>query len=317
MKQRDTQVSGLAFALASALTFGTAGAFGRGLLDAGWSPGAVVLGRVWIASVALLPLGLYAINGRLGLLRAEWKIIALYGAAPIAATQLFYFNAIAHMEVGLALLIEYTAPVGVIAWLWLRHGVRPTRRTAFGTLWCAAGLLLMLDVLNVGSVSWVGVGWAFLAMLGATSYFVLSARTDTQLPPMALGAFGLLAGAVTLSLASLAGLVRLDFARTPVTYELGTVAWWWPLLGRGVVSAAMAYTTGIAAGRRLGSRLASFLALLEVVFSVLFAWILVAEMPSALQLFGGALILLGIVIVKLGEPAPRAEPTLSERPAVV
>ena len=85
---------------------------------------------------------------------------------------------------------------------------------------------------------------------------------------------------------------------------------WLPLVGLGVVTAAVAYTTGIAAGRRLGSRLASFVALLEVVAALLFAWLLLDELPQAVQFVGGALILLGVVGVKLGErgtaPAPSA-----------
>ncbi len=78
-------------------------------------------------------------------------------------------------------------------------------------------------------------------------------------------------------------------------------AWWVPLLVLGVVTAAIAYTTGIAAGRRLGSRLASFVALLEVVAGVLFAWLLLDELPRPVQLVGGVLILAGVVVVKLGE----------------
>ena len=48
----------------------------------------------------------------------------------------------------------------------------------------------------------------------------------------------------------------------------------------GVVTAAIAYTTGIAASRRLGSRLASFVALLEVVAAVGFAWLLLDQLPG-------------------------------------
>jgi drug/metabolite transporter (DMT)-like permease len=59
---------------------------------------------------------------------------------------------------------------------------------------------------------------------------------------------------------------------------------------------------GIAASRRLGSRLASFVGLAEVVSAVLFAWLLLGEAPSAVQFAGGALILAGVVVVKLGEP---------------
>jgi drug/metabolite transporter (DMT)-like permease len=74
----------------------------------------------------------------------------------------------------------------------------------------------------------------------------------------------------------------------------------------GVVTAAVAYASGIAASRRLGSRLASFVALLEVVAGVLFAWLLLGELPHVPQLVGGLLVLAGVVVVKLGEPATGA-----------
>ena len=69
----------------------------------------------------------------------------------------------------------------------------------------------------------------------------------------------------------------------------------------GVVTAAVSYVAGIAAIRRLGSRLASFVALLEVVSGVLWAWLLLDQLPQAVQLLGGALILAGVVAVKRGE----------------
>ena len=77
----------------------------------------------------------------------------------------------------------------------------------------------------------------------------------------------------------------------------------------GLITAALAYTTGIRASRLLGSRLASFVALLEVVAAVVFAWILLGELPGAMQAAGGLLILAGVVGVKLGEPrTPAIEP---------
>ena len=91
------------------------------------------------------------------------------------------------------------------------------------------------------------------------------------------------------------------------TYAGEAVAWWLPFVGLGVVTAAIAYTTGIAASRRLGSRLASFVALLEVVAAVIFAWLLLDQLPGALQLVGGAFIVAGVVVVKLGERPPRAD----------
>ena len=58
------------------------------------------------------------------------------------------------------------------------------------------------------------------------------------------------------------------------------LSWWLPLLGLGVVTAGLAYCTGIAASRRLGSRLSSFVALLEVVAGVTFAWLLLDQLPT-------------------------------------
>ena len=91
------------------------------------------------------------------------------------------------------------------------------------------------------------------------------------------------------------------------TYAGEAIPWWLPFLGLGVITAALAYTTGIAASRRLGSRLASFVALLEVVAAVGFAWLLLDQLPGTLQLVGGAFVLAGVVVVKLGERPPRAD----------
>ncbi|MFE3026500.1 EamA family transporter, partial [Nocardia tengchongensis] len=65
---------------------------------------------------------------------------------------------------------------------------------------------------------------------------------------------------------------------------------------------AISYVTGIAATRLLGSRLASFAALAEVVAAILFSWALLGQAPAPIQLLGGALILTGVVVVRLGEP---------------
>ena len=69
----------------------------------------------------------------------------------------------------------------------------------------------------------------------------------------------------------------------------------------GVVTAALAYGSGIAAARRLGSRLASFVALSEVLAALVFAGLLLGEVPAPVQLAGGVLIVAGVVTVRRGE----------------
>jgi drug/metabolite transporter (DMT)-like permease len=65
-----------------------------------------------------------------------------------------------------------------------------------------------------------------------------------------------------------------------------------------LISAVLAYPTGIVAVRRLGSSLASFVSLTEVIFAVVFAFVLLGQGPGVMQLMGGALILAGIALVQ-------------------
>src|SRR5215210_7487601 len=189
---------GLALAILSAASFALSGSLARGLIDAGWSPGAVVLARIAIAAIVIAPLAARALRGRWGLLRSNARTVLLYGAVPVAGTQFAYFSAVAAMDVGPALLIEYTAPAAIVAWLWLRHGERPRALTLAGAGVAAVGLVLVLDVLSGADLALDGVLWALAAMLGAATYFVMSADTRSGVPPLALAGGGLAIGAAGL-----------------------------------------------------------------------------------------------------------------------
>jgi len=302
--------SGLGFALVSAVTFGLSGALARGLLDTGWSPGAVVLVRIGLAALVVAPFGVIALRGRWHILRRSAGIVVGYGVLAVAGAQFCYFSAVQHMQVGPALLIEYTAPAAVVIWLWLRQGQRPGAVTLLGAGLAAVGLVLVLDVVSGASVNVPGVLWALAAMVGASAYFLISADESTGIPPMTLAGGGLVVGATALGLLALTGLLPMEANTTAATYAGTEVAWWVPLLALGLVTAAVAYVTGIAAIRRLGSRVASFVALTEVVAGVVWAWVLLDELPRTIQMIGGLLILVGVIGVKLGEKTVvRPEPT--------
>lgn len=312
---RGTRTStGLAMALVSAVTFGLAGAVGRGLLDVGWSPGAVTLVRVGLGAAIVLPLGVRALRGRWSLLRRSAGTVVAYGVLGVAGAQFCYFSAVQYMQVGPALMIEYTAPASVVVWMWLRHGQRPSRLTFAGAALAAVGLVLVLDVVSGADISVAGVLWALGAMVGLAAYFVISGSADNGLPPMSLAAGGLVVGGVLLGGLGLLGLLPVTGTTADAVYDGRAVAWWVPLVVLGVLSAAVAYVTGIEASRRLGSRLASFVGLTEVLAAVLAAWLLLDELPGPAQLVGGVLVLAGVVVVKLGEQrvaavVDRPEPT--------
>ncbi|MBM9461300.1 EamA family transporter [Nocardioides sp. zg-536] len=292
---------GLGLALASALAFGMSGSLARPLLDAGWSPGAVVTLRISIGAALVLPLGLRALAGHWGLLRRALPTVVLYGLFAVAGAQFCYFSAVQTMDVAAALMVEYTAPALVVVWMWLAHGQRPGPLTVLGAAISALGLLVVLDLFSGAQFDLVGTLWALAAAIGATVYFVLSADDDTGLPPMTLAAAGLVVGGVLLGLLGLLGLLPLHAVAGDIDYAGLDLPVWLPVVLLGLVTAAIAYGTGIAASRRLGSRLASFVALGEIIFAVFWAWVLVGQVPVATQLAGGALILLGVVAVKLGE----------------
>jgi drug/metabolite transporter (DMT)-like permease len=293
---------GVVFGLSSSAAFGLSGPLAKGLIDAGWTAGSAVTARLLIAAAVMLVPAAFALGGRWDLVRRNLKLIAAYGTAAVAGCQLAYFNAVSYMQVGVALLIEFTAPVAVLGWLWFRHGQRPGRLTFVGAVIAAVGLVLVLNLVSGADVDVIGVLWALGAMAGAAVYWVISADEDNGLPPIALAAGGLLLGGVLLLLAGLIGVIPFAAPHANVAFVGATVPWWVPIGALGVVTAALAYVLGIAASRRLGSRLASFVGLAEVVSALVFAWLLLGEAPAVVQLAGGVLILIGVVVVKLGEP---------------
>lgn len=299
--------AGLGLALLSAFSFGLAGALARPLLESGWSAGAVVLIRIGLGALVLLPFGLRAVRGRWHLVRRSLPLITAYGVLAVAGAQFCYFSAVRYLQVGPALLIEYTAPAAVVLWLWLRRGQRPGLLTVGGATVAAFGLVLVLDVLTGVGLHPAGVAWALAAMVGAAAYFLISGDDSTGLPPLALATGGLVVGALALGALAIVGLLPMRAATASVEYAGLQVAWWVPMVALGLVTSAVAYGTGVAAIRVLGSRLASFVALSEVVAGVLWSWALLGELPRAVQLLGGLLILVGVVGVKLGEREIGAE----------
>jgi drug/metabolite transporter (DMT)-like permease len=296
---------GLGLAVVSAVSFGMSGPLARGLLVTGWTPGAATLVRVAVAALLVAPLGFVAIRGRWGLLRSNLPAMLTYGVLAIGGAQLGYFAAVERIPVGPALLVEYMAPVVVVLFLWLRRRERPAALTLAGAAVALVGLVLVLDLTGVG-LDPLGIGFALFAMVGAATYFLLSA--DTPLPPTVLAGGGLLIGSFVLGLLGLLGVLPMAVSSSYAVYDGREVPVWIPVLGLGVVSAALAYTTGIAAAVRLGSRLASFMALTEVLAAIVLAWLVLGEVPRPVQVLGAAAVVAGVVLVKMGErTAPEAD----------
>jgi drug/metabolite transporter (DMT)-like permease len=306
--------SGLAMGLLSAAAFGTSGALAKSLLEAGWSPGAAVTARITGAAALLAMPALFELRGRWSTVRASLGLVLVYGLVAIAGVQLFYFNAVQTLSVGVALLLEYLGLVLVVGWVWFR-GRRPGVWTWIGVGSAVAGLLLVLDVVGGVTVDAVGVLWGLGAAIGVAVYFVLSSTDSTGLPPLAMAAGGMTVGALGLWVA--AGLGVLPMRAPAADVRLGgvDVPWFVPLVLLCLLSTALAYATGIVAARRLGPKVAAFLGLTEVLFAVAFAWVLLDELPLPIQLAGGVLIVAGVAAVRYDElDDPTLQPAAGEVP---
>lgn len=293
--------SGLGIALFSSAVFGLSGSFAKALLETGWSPGAAVAARLTGAAAILAVPAFLALRGNWHQLRDNWVTIGLFGLIGVAACQLFYFNAVARLSVGVALLLEYLAPVLIVLWLWIASTKRPRVGTLGGTALSLAGLILVLDLTGAVKIDFVGVLWGIAAAVCLAVYFFITAKENDSLPPIVLASVGLMVGSVVMWLAAATGLLPMAFSTADTRLGPWLTPWWVSLGGLVIVSTVLAYVSGVMAARALGSKVASFVSLTEVLFAVIWAWLLLGELPGAIQLLGGVLIVGGVVLVRLDE----------------
>lgn len=304
---------GLLFAVGSAFTFGMSGPFAKSLMEAGWSPTAAVTAR--LAGGALV-MAIFAT-----IVKPDWvhearqhaKTVVTYGLIPIAGAQLCYYNAVSHLSVGVALLLEYTAPVLVVGWIWATTRRRPGTMTLAGVALAIAGIMLVLGIFGSGGFSGAhinvaGVAWGLAAAVCAAFYFMMSDEVTadgTGLNSVTLSAGGLVVGAMAVGLLGLSGVMPLTFTANNVVVAGMTTSWIVPVVMLGVVSTAIAYTLGISGVARLRPSFASLVGLGEVMFAILSAWVLLGESITALQALGGAVVLVGLAFARQGDRSER------------
>ncbi|MEU3454072.1 EamA family transporter [Micromonospora sp. NPDC006766] len=315
---RERSGLGLGLALISAVTFATSGTFARSLIAGGWSAEAVVVARVGIAALVLAVPAVLALRGRRPVLRRNAGTIIVFGVLGVAVAQACFFNALRYLPVGVALLLEYLGIVLVVGWMWLVHGQRPRLLTVAGSLTALGGLVFVLDLTGAERLDPVGVLWGLGAGVGLAGYYVIAGRVDAALPSVVMASGGMAVGALVLGLLGALQVLPLRAATADVTFAGHRVSWLVPIAGLSLIAAVVAYLTGVAGARLLGARLSSFVGLTEVMFAVLIAWLVLGELPSVVQLFGGALIVIGVALVRLDElrATPAAAPPNPVEPAL-
>ncbi len=295
---------GLLFAIGSAFTFGMSGPFAKSLMVAGWSPTAAVTARLAGGALVMAIFASIVKPDWLRQAREHARTVVAYGLIPIAGAQLCYYNAVSHLSVGVALLLEYTAPILVVGWIWGTTRCRPRTMTLVGVALAIIGIILVLNVVNGAHIDAVGVGWGLAAAICAACYFMMSDQVTADgsgLHSITLAAGGLVVGAIAVGLLGLSGLMPMTFTANHTVVAGVTTSWLVPVLILGVVATAVAYTLGISGVARLRPSFASLVGLGEVLFAVLWAWVLLGEAMTGTQVVGGAIVLIGLALARLGD----------------
>ncbi|MEN8600550.1 EamA family transporter [Microbacterium rhizosphaerae] len=291
------RTTGLLLGIGSALAFSSSGPLVKPLLEAGWSLGAALLVRMGVSGLILSPALIRALRRQPGFLRRHGGLIVLFGLVPVLGCQLFFFSAMQRMPVAVALLIQYLAPVLLVAFTWLRTRRAPSALVLWGSVVAVVGLVLVVNVVGA-SFDLVGTLLALAAAVCVCVYFVASERAGAGLPPLALAAGGLLTGAAAMGVLCAIGVMPFRAPAATVALSGLEVPWFVPMTWVAAVGTTLGYALGVMAIPRLGSRVASFVGLSEVLFALGFACLLLGETPAPIQFLGGALILVGVVLVR-------------------
>lgn len=190
---------GLGLGVVSSMAFGTSGAFGKAMIGGGMAPLQASWVRVAGATLLLVPVALaLRWRGADAPLR-QWRLLVPYGLLGVAGCQTCYFVAASRLPIGVAILLEYTGPVLVVAWTrFVLHTALP-RSAAIGVGIALAGLACVVQVWAGLRLDLLGV----LAGLGAAAcqaaFFLIADRAGGRIDPLVLTAAGFFLATVALA----------------------------------------------------------------------------------------------------------------------
>ena len=298
---RSVSTLGFLLALGSAASFALSGIFASALMESGWTAGAAVTARISFAALALLAPTIFMLRESWGLVKRAWSSILLFGVLAVAGCQLAFFLAVQFIPPSLALLIEFMGPVLLMLWSWARSRVSPGFITLLGAALAVLGLVATSGSVLGSGLHPLGIFFALIAAVGNATYFAAGARADHGIAPLPFVGLGLTVGAVILAIVSALGLLPFAVSSAPGRIAGVPLDPWLLVIGMVLISTVLSYLLGVAAARRLGATVASFTGYSEPLFGIIWTILLLSVLPTDMQWLGAALIIAGVVTVKVGE----------------
>lgn len=291
---------GAAMALLAALLFGLNGTVSKLALSSGLVAGELMALRVTGAGVVLVVALALTRPGALVVRPREVPGLLLYGLVGVSLVQWSYFVAIARLPVGIALLIEFTAPLLVA--LWVRFVRRePVRRRIWAAVVLSLGGLALVGRIGPsGRLDRLGILAAAGAAVALAFYLLTSERALAGRDAESLAAYGFLASSLvwlvlhpwwTFPFAVLRGPAPLPADSALAAVPVAALIGWIVLLGT-----VVPFLLTLRAIRHAGATRIALVGTSEPVVAGGVAWIVLGEALSGLQLAGVLVVVVGIAL---------------------
>jgi drug/metabolite transporter (DMT)-like permease len=283
-------------ALVSAAAFGSLSILAKLAYAAGLGTYQLLAFRFVLAGAGMLALAVVVRQNPLRLTRRQLITLFAIGGVIYTGQSLTYFTALRSLPASLCVLIVYIYPSLVVlaGWLFLRRAVSAWHGVALVASF--VGLVLLLGGARFQLSS--ALLFAIAAPVIYTVYILVGERVMASVPAVAASAV-IMAGAATAFCILAAFDAQFKLPATGNGWAVG--------FGIALLPTMVAISFFMAALPRIGAARAALLSTLEPVVTVLLAAVLLGDRLSPLQIAGGALVLLAVVVVQtahLWSPSP-------------
>jgi drug/metabolite transporter (DMT)-like permease len=293
---------GYAMVWTAATLFAVNGTVSKVILESGVSSLRLAQVRSTGALFVLGVLVLLAARRTLRVGRGELAFLAVYGIAGLALMQLLYFLAIHRLPIGIALLIQYLAPLLVALWArFVTH--EPVRRRVWAALALAlGGLTLVVEIWGGLALDGWGVAAALAGAVAFAAYVLMAERGVRRRDPVSLSLYGFLFA--TLFWALVQPWWSFPFAIVGAEVSLlgnlseRALPGWTLMAWMIVLGTIVPFWLVVGALRHIAATRVGIVAMLEPVVAAIVAFAWLDESLAAAQLVGGGIVLAGILLAQ-------------------
>jgi drug/metabolite transporter (DMT)-like permease len=233
-------------------------------------------------------------------------LVVAHGLVGVAALQWTYFVAIDRLPIGMALLLEYQAPILVAVWARVvqKEAVRP--RVWVGLALAVVGLAAATGIWEGLVLDVVGIAAGLGAAVCLAAYFLIGEHGVGTLDPLRVLVWAFGVAAVALNLVS--PVTAFDTSLLPQDVSLlGNLAEydapvWLVLSWIVVLGTVVPFGVELFALRHLSATTVTMIAMLEPVGVAALGWLWFEERLEALAVIGGLAVIAGIVLAQTARP---------------